>query len=470
MIWKNPFLSKNSEYQFQVSEYLLLFNSTVLDMINEKNFVGVSYISSCPGAGKTSLFRAFSPKVIDEIIADINNERYKDLRKQLERLDIIRNNNVTMISASLSFARNYSIIDEMFQNGRRKYVFLALLNYRITIAFIKAIATLLHLEKNEYGRITFGDIPHELDGEFGDAKDGKVVYEWACNGERDLCSYLDSDKEDELEISLVHTTLIVLKLFAPANILIDGQCYFDKALMIFDDFHKLTVDQRENIEGTLLTLKAGVGIWLGQRLEGLKDKQLVSMDGSLGRDYNPKLIIDNYWPAKYKKFYAMLENIADRRVNESTLGDINKFSDCLTDISEVGKKYKKSLMQFIDSTKSEILKQSDLHSRYTEILRMLDKEPDLMQRAIGYECILIKENRKNLLRSKACLTMYQKIASYLCRISLKNARMQQSFIYSANLKYLFILVYLTCFCCLRTMLSSFYCLLGHIMKASEQLH
>lgn len=395
MIWKNPFLSKNSEYQFQVSDYLLLFNSTVLEMINEKNFVGVSYISSCPGAGKTSLFRAFSPKVIDVIISDVDNDKYKDLRKQLERLDIIKNNRVTMISASLSFARNYSIIDEMFQNGRKKHVFLALLNYRIVIAFIKSIAVLFHLEKSEYDRITFNDIPQELDGEFGDSKGGKAVYKWACKGERNLCSYLDSDKEGEFEISLVHTTLIVLKLFTPANVLIDGKCYFDKTLMIFDDFHKLTVGQRECIKETLFTLKAGVGIWLGQRLESLKDSQLVSKDGSLGRDYNPELVIDNYWPAKYRKFYGMLENIADRRVNETTLGDINKFSDCLTDISNVSK-YKEKLLKFIDSTKSEIIKQTDLHSKYKDILKTLDRESDLMQRAIGYECILIKENRKNL--------------------------------------------------------------------------
>lgn len=395
MIWKNPFLSKNSEYQFRVNDFLLLFNSTVLEMINDENFVGVSYFSSCPGAGKTSLFRAFSPKVIDVIISEVDNDRYKDLRKQLERLEIIKNNRVTMISASLSFARNYSIIDEMFQNGRKKHVFLALLNYRIVIAFIKSIAVLFHLEKSEYDRITFSDIPQELDGEFRDSKDGKAVYKWACNGERNLCSYLDSDKEGEFEISLVHTTLIVLKLFTPANILIDGQCCFDKALMIFDDFHKLTAGQRESIKETLFTLKAGVGVWLGQRLEGLKDSQLVSRDGSLGRDYNPELVIDNYWPAKYRKFYGMLENIADRRVNETTLGDINKFSDCLTDISDFSK-YKEKLLKFIDSTKSEIIKQTDLRSKYKDILKILDRESDLMQRAIGYECILIKENRKNL--------------------------------------------------------------------------
>ena len=58
MIWRNPFLAKNSEYQSRANEFLSLFDSTVLEMVNEQNFSGVSYFSSTPGAGKTSLFRA----------------------------------------------------------------------------------------------------------------------------------------------------------------------------------------------------------------------------------------------------------------------------------------------------------------------------------------------------------------------------------------------------------------------------
>lgn len=394
MIWKNPFLSKNSEHQFRVEEFLALFDCTVLEMINEQNLSKVSYISSTPGAGKTSLFRAFSPQVLSTIRDVEGEEKYKDIKKQMERLGVIKEHKILLLSANLSFARNYSIIDEMFQNGRRKQVFFALLNYRIAISLIRSIGALLDIEKDEYERITFIEIPQEMTSEFEDLKNARMLYDWACNGEKELCRCLDSDRINGIDISFIHTTLLILKLFEPENILIDDENQFISTVMIFDDFHKLSENQRIYVSEALYTLKSNTGVWLGQRLEGMRSTQLVSMDGSLSRDYNPDIVIDNYWPKRQKQFYLMLENIADRRLKESDISSYGRFSDCITNQIE-NKRYNKTLKIFIQSVYNDINSQLELQIRYKNILERIENENDIFRKAICYECIVIREKRRN---------------------------------------------------------------------------
>ena len=133
MIWKNPFLSKNSEQQMSEDQFLALFDCTVLQMIDQCNLEKVSFVSSTPGAGKTSLFRAFSPKVLNRVLLPETVQDNKEFHQHMIRLGIINDNKICLASAMLSCARGYSIIDEMFVNGRRKQIFFALLNFRITI-------------------------------------------------------------------------------------------------------------------------------------------------------------------------------------------------------------------------------------------------------------------------------------------------------------------------------------------------
>lgn len=393
MIWKNPFLAKNSEQQFRVEDFLALFDCSVLQMIEERNLSKVSYISSTPGAGKTSLFRAFSPQVLNEITSGQQDDEYQDIRKHMRRLGAIYDDAPVLLSANLSCARNYSIIDEMFQNGRRKQVFFALINYRVTISLIRAMGVLWNLDKEGYKRVTFVEVPQEMLSECGESVNAYELYEWACTGERELCRYLDSDRSEELPLSFVHTTLLTLKLFEPENILLDGDDCCEYTLMIFDDFHKLSDNQKNYISEALYTLKTNTGVWLGQRLEGVKPSQVISMDGSLNRDYNPNVVIDNYWPNKPGQFHNMLQNIAYRRIQGS--GYV-KFSDCLSG-DWAGSKYRKILKSHSQSIREWVVSDSERKARYAKIVEMIESSEtkDLMEKAIQYECIAIKERRDN---------------------------------------------------------------------------
>lgn len=396
MIWRNPFISKSSEQQMSVEQFLALFDGNVLQMIEPQNLEKVNYIISSPGAGKTSLFRAFSARVLNKVVAPESSVQYKEIREELERLGIVKGEQVFLNSAIISCARGYSILDEMFQNGRRKQIFFALLNYRISIALIKSIGILLEIEPEQYDRIHFAHVPTEMYSDENIMQNGKTLYEWACNGERDLCRYLDSERNDLIEISFVHTTLLVLKLFEPSNILIDGKTIFLNTLVIFDDFHKLTENQKSMISEAIYTLKTNVGIWFGQRLEGLSDERLISMDGSINRDYNPNIVIDDYWPSKQQQFYKMLGRIADKRIGEAQLPGYNIFTDCISERYDINQ-YKGKLITFYQKQKQMIMETPETSIKYSNVIKYLDNnnDLDLFQKAIWIQCIIIQENRNN---------------------------------------------------------------------------
>lgn len=393
MVWKNPFQLKNSEEQIREVDFLTLFDCTALQMINPNHFTKSSFVSSTPGAGKTSLFRAFTPKILNTIIAPEHKDTYKEIYKQMEKLGVINNGKVILASAFLSCALNYSIIDEMFQNGRCKQVFFALLNYRIAIVLLRGIGNLLDISTDDYYRITFSNIPQEMISEEENFVNGKTIYAWACRGERDLCRYLDSDRNETLDISFVHTSLLMIRLFEPQNILFDGNQYFEKTLIIFDDFHKLSYNQKKYLSEAIYTLKTTTGVWFGQRLEGVSNTQIISMDGSLNRDYNQNIIIDNYWSESSKAFYKMLQSIADRRVKEAAIGNCHNFADCIDSTVEE-KKYFNVLKDYIDEIYRNLSHKTKVI--YQDILNHIDKaDMKIMEKAIWFECIIIKENRRN---------------------------------------------------------------------------
>ena len=394
MVWKNPFIIKNTEQQ---SDFLALFESAVLQMIEEKNFFGVSYISSTPGAGKTSLFHAFSNDVLGRTVGKEQRDDNKEYFERMKRLGVIKGDRVLLLSGYLSCARSYSIIEEMFQNGRRKQVFFALLNYRIAISFMRGIEKVFDWSVDDYDRVTFQNLPEEMEAESEYFLNGKTLYEWACNGEKELCRYLDSDRAEGISLSFIHTTLLILQLFEPMNILIDGEQYFEKSLMIFDDFHKLAENQRRYVSEAVITLKSNTAVWLGQRLEGVQNTKIISMDGSLDRDYNLNIVIDSYWSGNNKSsaFYKMIEKIADRRVKEAQIKAISNFSDCIAEEIDL-KPYNKDLKKYAADIFKYLDENYETRLKYAAIVTFIkeDKKMNALEKAIWCECMMIMERRE----------------------------------------------------------------------------
>lgn len=392
MIWNNPFLIKNSEQISSDTEFLSLFDSSVLQMIPEENFCKISNVISTPGAGKTSLFKAFSPNIL-KILCNDNRADFYDLYSRLSNIGVLVDNEPRLLSATISCARGYNIIDEMFNNGRRKQTLFALLNYRILLVFLRNICTLLNIKTSELKRITFKIVPEEMISEETAFINGFTAYEWAKKGEQSLCDYLD-DVDDELpeQLSFVHTSLVALKLIEYDNILFDDNLFLDHTLLIFDDFHKLTKNQKAAIHEILLLLKTKTGVWLGQRLEGLSSVDIISLDGSINRDYNQDIYIDGYWRKnKQSSFHTMLENIANKRVREANITGLGSFSECFQDINT--NEYEKVLIEYSNSIINTINNNSEQREKYSDVIQYIYNLSDTFDRTLYCECIKILNNR-----------------------------------------------------------------------------
>ena len=395
MIWKNPFSSKHSDHQeFYLNDFLRRFDCSALQIITKENLSTVTYISSTPGAGKTSLFYAFTPEVLSSVAG--NEDQNREFYKKASDLGLLQNNRVCLASTIISCARgNYSIIDEMFQNGRRKQITFALLNYRIAIGLLRSIGRVLSITRDDYHRIRFNSIPDEMMSDEQFFRNGEALYQWACAGEKELCRYLDSSMDETLNVSFVHTTLLLIKLFEPGNVLFDEKCFLNDTLIIFDDFHKLSENQKEYIPESIFTLKSSAGVWFGQRLEGLKKQQIITMDGSLNRDYNTHIVIDNYWVSKSAAYFKMLDGIADRRVMDAEIPNCMSLKDCFEN-ELTSRQSQKRLEQFVHETVKDFRDSVTLSMVYDAILKKLES-PDssltLKERATIAECMVIRKNR-----------------------------------------------------------------------------
>lgn len=398
MIWKNPFQIKRLEHADPAATFLQLFNCSALKIINPNAFRNVTFFASSPGAGKTTLFKAFSAEILHYVCSQPPRSPLgSDLRTYMEGAGAISGREVKLLSCSLSCARNYELLEEMFENGQRASILFALLNCRISIAFIRNIAVLAdYKDEEEYSGIRFAKVPDEMVSIKDDISDGYLLFRWACRQERKLCKYLDGNDTAPLDWEFLHTTLLLLKVFEPQNIEVNG-CYpFDHSLIIFDDFHKLALRQQEQIVDALYTLRPNVAIWIGQRLEGLSNHQIVSPDGGLQREYNGWYVLDEYWYQNRPSFRTALVDIANRRVQMANLPEIEEFHSCLASkIDE--KRHYAAIEAGLRSLQKELSAIPRVKDKYSDVFNRLAQMtcPSRLEQAIYYQCLKIKLLRED---------------------------------------------------------------------------
>lgn len=398
MIWKNPFQIKRLEHTDSAATFLQLFNCSALRIINTNAFRNVTFFSSSPGAGKTTLFKAFSAEILHYICNQPPRSSLgSDLQSYMERSDVICDREVKLLSCSLSCARNYELLEEMFENGQRASILFALLNCRVSIAFIRNIAILAdYKEEEEYRGIKFAEIPDEMVSIKDNISDGYLLFKWVCRQERKLCKYLDGNDTAPLDWEFLHTTLLLLKVFEPQNIEVNGRYPFDHSLIIFDDFHKLAPRQQNQIVDALYTLRPNVAIWIGLRLEGLSNHQIVSSNGGLQREYNGWHVLDEYWAQNKASFRKALVDIANRRVQMAKLPEIEEFHSCLAPKIDERRHYA-AIEAGLKSLQKELAAVPRIKDKYADVFSRLAQMDGLskLERAVYYQCLKIKLLRED---------------------------------------------------------------------------
>ena len=398
MLPRNPFDTTYAEMVDSSETFTALFDHTVIDtktaddtpFISEEMFERIVFFSSSPGGGKSSIFHFFSPDVLNCIVQ--SQKQNPDSYAFLEELGVIVSNSVRLLGIQISCARNYEIIEDIYENGISTQIFFALLNVRILKEALKSILALKKTDGRDLDRISFVDIPAELSAVFDANWTGKDFYTWACEEEKKICASINN-MESSQPVAFIHNYLSIIQLFESTKVLYDGKQVVDKVLFMLDDIHKLTIQQRSVLRESLFTVRARVGVWLAQRSYALDENELLGKDGISGRDYISRKLEDQREGGRTKSFYKTLESIADRRVKANTSIDINSFSSCISDRIDwsLDKDSYKKLCAAYDNLQEEILKYVSLNE---ETYYNSDSHIDLFEKTITLRAVKILIDRK----------------------------------------------------------------------------
>ena len=395
MLPKNPFNSSYSEMIDSNMDFLSLFDSSYLSAKNGSNemflteemFGKTVFFSSASGGGKSSMFHFFMPAILNAVIQ--SKEQFEESYNFLNDLGAIKNKKADILGVYISCARNYEVIEDIYENGRRKQVFFALLNVRVLKEALKSILVLLNKGIDELQNIQFLDVPNELNGPFHENWNGYDYYMWACNEENVICNALN-DMADVNNLPFMHNYLSIIQLLRADNILYNKSPLVGKVLIMFDDVHRLTRKQRSDLRESLVIVRAPVGVWLAQRTYGLSDKEILGLDGSRGREYILRKFED-FSSSNRSKNEKSLKKIADRRVEAAKQKDILSFLSCISeslDLSDdaIGPnilRAKKELFQIV----------CDFYSPET-ISQILEPSDNILKQAIDLRIIKILIDRK----------------------------------------------------------------------------
>ncbi|MDR3169457.1 MAG: hypothetical protein LBU27_07015 [Candidatus Peribacteria bacterium] len=324
MIPRNPFFIGNTEKIDTDSLFLSLFNAKVTEYIKPEYLHKVVFFRSTPGAGKSSIFRLFSPSVLREIVGN-SNPNYEETRIFLQELSVITNNNINLLGVQLSCAGNYSIIDDLYDNGKRTQLFFALLNLRILRTTLKNLLVLNKMHQQDLSHITFVDIPPDIASCIDVKWNGEDIYNWAINEENRICRAMD-DINDPGAIPFALNSLSFLSIIGANNLLIDNQSTTEHTLLMLDDLHLLTERQRNELREEVFKQKSTIGIWIAERISALTYDKILGTTGDEPRDYI-ELLVEKEINLREKQLF--LNDIADRRVKINFNDTIGNYASCI---------------------------------------------------------------------------------------------------------------------------------------------
>ena len=332
---RNPFRLRASEHIESDETFVRLFSPEVLDMLNVSNiWEHPQIIRSAPGGGKTSLLRLFTPSSLRTIHALRTREYTKDLFRSLTELGAIDDTGPLVVGVFLGCGHSFATLEDLdLDDGRKRRLFLSLLNARIVLATLRGILDLRQKDSTHLSSISFVKDSDTTESQSTiNESTGSGLFDWAKNIERTVYEALDSFLPLSESRLPGYESLEALSMLGSSKVLFDSNPVAQRVLIMLDDIHLLTSKQREWLLNAVLTLRSPVSIWLAERLEALTVDKLLSPGSPQGRDYSEVVTIENYWRgSRITKFEKMVSSVADRRARDARDVEIGLFADCLQD-------------------------------------------------------------------------------------------------------------------------------------------
>ena len=332
MLSRNPFRMRTTEYIEGDWSFVSLFGLDALDVFDVDNmWTNIQILRSARGGGKTSTLRIFSPKSLNEIHTSRNNPSIKKLHSKLKDLGAFSEEGPQVLGVYLSLFGNYSVLEQLdIDEHKKKKLFSSLLMSRIIIATLRSVCELKKLEfPNSLNDIT---IKHHSEPNVPTIVSlpcsGVELYDWAEKTEQKISDIIDDESDDYTGLG-IHENFALLHIIKAENIFYKGKPVATKTLLMLDDLDRLTSSQRISLSSTLSCLRAPIGLWLAERLEGLRNEELIAQVSTPGREYGIPIVLETFWRDHQHKFENLLKDISDKRTHQRRAYNIQSFSDNL---------------------------------------------------------------------------------------------------------------------------------------------
>jgi hypothetical protein len=333
---RNPFLLPRAENIDTDTTFLSLFEPGILESLPQNGLPEtVQPLRSAAGGGKTSLLRLFTPSVLQKLHARRGDELVKELFQRVQALGAVDERGPKLLGVLLLCGRNYAVLqDRNLEQALRNRLFFGLLNARIVLAVLRSA---LHLKNLDYPK----DLPRLQVVSHAEANDlppdlhfpcsGQDLYAWARAIEKNICGELDSFGPLRKSSLPGHDSLFVLNIIRPETLTIDHKPVAERVLLMMDDIHMLTNQQRSLLVERVIEARSRVGVWIAERFEALNTQEMLASGSDTGRDRDKPIEIEWYWRKHHERFEKHVMRIADRRVKVSTETELAAFRSCLED-------------------------------------------------------------------------------------------------------------------------------------------
>ena len=308
--------------------FLQLFGTAALDIFEPQEIWSrMQIIRSSRGGGKTSVLRIFSPKTLNAVKNQSGN--LKPLADKLVELGALSETRaVNVLGVRLSLVGSYQLLENIgLDPPRSQMLFFALLSSKIVMSALRSVCELKNADLQDgLRRIRVGRPDDSVRGCVPVPCDGTKLYEWADGIEGRVYSIMEG-QDGSYEGMSGYETLSVVRLIQHPNLSYDGECAAPKTLLMLDDVDKITPAQRKDLSRALTDLRVPL-VWMAERLEALKPKDLLAVNGTEGREWRAP-ILEKFWAdsTRRAKFARLLEAIADSRAGMQPGTFRNAFGD-----------------------------------------------------------------------------------------------------------------------------------------------
>lgn len=347
---RNPFKLLTDEHIESELGFLKLFSPNVLESLEEKYKADALWnkplmIHSSPGGGKSTLLRIFEPHTLLSIVNSTSSD-LREIYKILKRIKAIDIHDKPILGVRLPCTKNYQIFEEYeFSIAQKQRLFFALLNSRIILATLKSLCKIQRVSFPE--DLKQVKIVLKAENDFYDLinrpKVAFELYTWASKIEKQIYSFVNSFLPPKMEDIEGHDELFSMYLLKSISFEYENEQHYSGLLFMFDDAHKLSVNQRKSFKEYIIEKRGFVSVWISERLESLDPK--TNLGSFEIRDFE-KINLEAFWRRNPSKFEKTLENIAFKRARMST-DNVASFEEYLSDNLD-DDKIKSALLNYIE--------------------------------------------------------------------------------------------------------------------------